>query len=44
MTDIEEIRSIFYQIRPVVLHLEFCLPDKLIAPKNIGEALKGSHR
>ena len=39
--DIEEIRSIFYQVIPVVSHLEVCLPKKPLAPKNIGEGLNG---
>ena len=37
--DLEEIRSIFYQVRPVVSHLEVRLPNKPPTPKNIGEAL-----
>ena len=28
-TDLEEIRSIFDQVRPVVSHLEVCLPNTL---------------
>ena len=40
MTDLEDICSIFHQVRPVVSHIEFCLPKKALTPKNIGEALK----
>ena len=43
-TDIEEIRSRFDQVRPVVSHLEFRLPNKPPTPKNIGEALGGPQR
>ena len=43
-TDIEEIRLRFYQIRPVVSHLEVYLTDKHLTPKNIGEALKFPQR
>ena len=39
MTDLEEIRSRFDQVRPVVSHLEVCLPNKTPTPKNIGEDL-----
>ena len=42
--DFEEIRSIFDQVRPVVSHLEACLPKKPPTPKNIGEGLKGPQR
>ena len=42
--DLEEIRSRFYQIRPVVSHLEVRLPKKPPTPKNIGEGLKGTQR
>ena len=34
----------FYQLRPVVSHLEFRLPEKPPTPKNIGENLKGPQR
>ena len=43
-TDLVEIRSIFDQVRPVVLHLEFRLPEKPPTPKNIGDALGGPQR
>ena len=43
-TNIEEISSIFDQVRPVVSHLEFHLPNKPPTPKNIGEGLKGFQR
>ena len=43
-TDLEEICSIFDQVRPVVLHLEVFLPKKITTPKNIGEGLKGPQR
>ena len=38
-TYLEEIRSRFDQIRPVISHLEFSLPKKPPTPKNIGDAL-----
>ena len=44
MTDIEEVRSRFDQVRPVVSHIEVLIPEKTITPKNIGEALKGPRR
>ena len=37
---IENIRSIFDQVRPVVSNLEYHLPDKSLTPKKIGEGLK----
>ena len=43
-TDLEEILSRFYQVRPVVLHIEVCLPKKPPTPKNIGDALGGPQR
>ena len=43
-TDIEEIRSRFDQVRPVVSHLEVRLPKKPPTPKNIGEDLSGTQR
>ena len=43
-TDIEEIRSRFDQVRPVVSHLEVRLPKKPPTPKNIGDALGGPQR
>ena len=43
-TDLEEILSRFYQVRPVVSHLEVLLPKKLPTPKNIGYALGGPQR
>ena len=39
-TYLEYICSIFDQVRPIVLHLEFRLPKKSPTPKNIGESLK----
>ena len=44
ITDLEYIRSIFDQVRPVVSHLEVCLPKKPPTQKNIGEALGGPQR
>ena len=44
ITDIEEIRSIFHQVRPVASNLEVCLTKKHPTPKNIGEALSGLQR
>ena len=44
ITDLEENRSIFYQVRPVVSHLEICLPRKPTTPKNIDEGLNGPQR
>ena len=43
-TDLEEIRSRFDQVRPVVSHLEVCLPKKPPTPNNIGDALGGPQR
>ena len=43
-TDLEAICSIFDQIRPVVSHLEFYIPETTLTPKNIGAALKSSLR
>ena len=43
-TDLEQIYSIFDQVRPVVLHLEFLLPENPLTPKNIGKYLKLSQR
>ena len=40
-TDLEEVRSRFDQVRPVVSHLEIRLPKKPPTPKNVGEGLKG---
>ena len=42
MVDIEEIWSIFDQVKHVVSHIESHIPEKLIIPKNTGEAIKGS--
>ena len=39
-TDIEDIPSIFDQFRHMVSNLECNLQEKLLTPKNIGEALK----
>ena len=43
-TDLEEIRSRFYQVRPLVSHLEVRLPKKPPTPNNIGGALGGPQR
>ena len=43
-TDLEDICSIFDQVRPIVSHLEVRLPDKLPTPNNIGECLEVPHR
>ena len=43
-TDLEEIFSIFDQVRPMVSHIEAHLPKKPLAPRNIGEGLKGDQR
>ena len=43
-TDLEEIRSRFDQVRPVVSHLEVRLPKKPPTKKNIGDALGGPQR
>ena len=43
-TYLEEICYRFYQVRPVVLHLEGHLPKKPLTPKNIGEVIKGTHQ
>ena len=43
-TDIEEIRYIYDQVRPVVSHIEVSLPNKPPTPDNIGEGLKVSQR
>ena len=43
-TDLEDIRYIFYQVRPVVSHLEFSIPEKTFSPNKIGGNLKGPHR
>ena len=43
-TYLEEVSSIFYQVRPMVLHLEVCLPNKPPKPNNIGECLKVPQR
>ena len=40
-TDLEEIRYIFYLVRPVFSHLEVRLPEKPLTLKNIGEYIKG---
>ena len=37
--DLEEIRSRFDQVRPVVSHLEVCIQKKPPTPNNIGDAL-----
>ena len=43
-TGLEEISSIFDQVRPVVSHLEVSLPKKPPTPNNIGETLGGPQR
>ena len=43
-TYLEEIRSRFDEVRPVVSHLEIRLPKKHPTPNNIGEALGGPQR
>ena len=40
--DIEDVCSRFYQVIPVVLHVDVHIPEKPHTPNNIGEALKGS--
>ena len=40
-TDFEDICYRFYQVRPVVSHLESRIPKKPPTPKDIGEGLKG---
>ena len=44
MADIEEIRSRFDQVRPVVSHLEVHILKKSTTPKNIGEDLGGPQK
>ena len=39
-TDIEEIHYTFYQVRPLVSHLEVFLSEITPTPNNIAEALK----
>ena len=43
ITDLEDIRSRFDHVRPVVSHTEVCLPKKHQIPKNAGEVLRGPH-
>ena len=43
-TDLEEIRSIFDQVRPMVSHLEVRLRNKPPTPNNIGGALGSPQR
>ena len=43
-TDIENIWSRFYQVRPMVSHIEVCLLKKPPTPKNIGDALGGPQK
>ena len=43
-TDIEEIRSIFDQVRSIFSHLEVSLTNKPPTPKHIGEVLSGPQR
>ena len=40
----EDIHSRFDQVKPVVSHLDFRLPEKPLYPNNIGENLKGHQR
>ena len=42
--NIEKIRSIFDQGRPVVSHIEVCIPNEPPAPNNIGGGLKDPQR
>ena len=42
ITYLEGIHSIFDQVRPVVSHLQFSIPNKPATTNNIGEVLKGS--
>ena len=42
--EIEDICSIFDQVRPVVSHIEICLPEELPTPNNIVKGLKGPRR
>ena len=42
--DLEEVRYIFYQVIPLVSHLEVRLPENPLIPKNIVEGLKGPQR
>ena len=44
ITDLEEIHSIFYQVRPVVSYIEVSPPKKPPTPKNIDDALGGPQR
>ena len=44
MIDLEELRSIFHQVIPMVSHIAFHLPEDPLNPKNIGEYLKGSQK
>ena len=44
ITDLEDICSIFDQVRPVVSNLEVNLPKKHLTPKNIAGGLKGPQR
>ena len=42
--DLEEICSIFYQVIPVVSHIEVHLQDKFLTPKNIIEDIEVTYR
>ena len=44
MICLEEIHSVFNQVRHVVSHIEVCLPEKPLNPKIIGEFLTGPQR
>ena len=43
-TYIEDINSIFYQVRPIVSNIEVRFPNKPPTPNNIGEGLNGPQR
>ena len=44
ITDLEEIRSRFDKIRPVISHLKLCTPKRTTTPKNIREGFKDLQR
>ena len=44
ITDLEEIKSIFDLVRPVVSNIEVRIPKKPTTPRNIGEGLKVPQR
>ena len=43
-TYIENIRSRFDKVRPVISHIELSVPEKPLTPNNIDENLKIPHR